>query len=127
MSGQPEPIWLSERVVLAVHDEQIKAHGGAPGLRDAGVLARPMNLAAYQGADLPALAATYAIAITRNHPFVEGNKRTAYVCLELFLALNRWMFPAPNEEAVINMLELAGGAATDEAFAAWVTRHAVPN
>ena len=84
-------VWLSQQIVLAIHDEQLAEHGGAAGVRDAGLLdsalARPLNRVAYGGPDIAELAALYALGIVRNHPFVDGNKRTGYVMLETFLEL----------------------------------------
>ncbi len=123
-------VWLSLDLVLAIHDEQIAEHGGAAGLRDAGLLesalARPLNLAAYNEPDIAELGATYALAIARNHPFIDGNKRTAYVALELFLALNGVAFPASDAEATITTLSMAAGDLDDATFIAWVRRHALP-
>lgn len=123
-------VWLSRDLVLAIHDEQIAEHGGAAGLRDAGLLesalARPLNLAAYGTPDIAELGATYALAIARNHPFIDGNKRTAYVALELFLALNGVAFPASDAEATLTTLAMAAGDLDDPTFIAWVRRHAQP-
>ncbi len=130
MSGDGEPVWLDRRLVLAIHSEQIAEHGGATGVREEGLpesaLARPQNHFAYTGASVPELAAIYALAIARNHPFIDGNKRTAYVALELFLAKNGHRFPASDAESVLTMLEMAAGDLSDEAFIAWVRRHATP-
>ena len=123
-------IWLSRRVILAIHDEQLAAHGGASGLRDAtlldSALARPQNRLAYGEPDLAELAALQAIAIARNHPFVDGNKRTAYVALELFLAANGHGFAASDAEAVVMTLAMAAGDFPDAEFIAWVRNHANP-
>ena len=123
-------IWLSRQIVLAVHDEQLGEHGGASGIRDEGLLesalARPLNLAGYGEPDVVELAATYAIAIARNHPFVDGNKRTAYVAMVLFLSLNGLAFrPADQAAAVITMLNMAAGDISDEDFTLWVRANAV--
>jgi len=121
-------VWLSRELVLAIHDEQLAEHGGATGTRDEGLLesalARPMNRANYGDPDLAELAAVYAIAIAHNHPFVDGNKRTAYVVLETFLALSGFVFAASDEEAVLTTLAMAAGDIDDEAFIAWVRAHA---
>lgn len=121
-------VWLSRNLVLAIHDEQIAEHGGGAGLRDAGllesVLARPLNLTSYGEPDTVELGATYALAIARNHPFIDGNKRTAYVALELFLALNGIAFPVSDAEAVVATLAMAAGDLDDAAFIAWVRHHA---
>jgi death-on-curing protein len=123
-------IWLSRQLVLAIHDEQLAEHGGAMGLRDDGLLdsalARPLNRAGYGEPDVAELAALYAIAIARNHPFVDGNKRSAWSALVTFLALNGVEFSPPEVEATVNMLRLAGGDLSDDEFTAWVRLHARP-
>lgn len=122
-------VWLSREIVLAIHDEQLAEHGGATGLRDAGLpesaLARPLNHASYAEPDIAEFAALYALGIVRNHPFVDGNKRTGYVTLETFLELNGAMFPVNDEDAVISMLNLAASDTTDDEFIDWVHSHAV--
>ncbi len=123
-------VWLSRDLVLAIHAEQLARHGGAAGLRDTGLLesalARPFNLAAYNEPDIAELGATYAIAIARNHPFIDGNKRAAFMALVLFLALNGTAFDPPEVEATITMLSMAAGDVDDPTFIAWVRRHAQP-
>ncbi|MBI5440710.1 MAG: type II toxin-antitoxin system death-on-curing family toxin [Deltaproteobacteria bacterium] len=108
-----EPVWLLEETILAVHDAQIGEHGGPVGLRDRGLLesalARPRNLFAYQGASLFQLAAAYGAGIVRNHPFVDGNKRTAYVATRLFLLMNGFDMTAEARERVITFMRLAAG------------------
>lgn len=122
--------WVRSSVILAVHDEQIAEHGGAEGLRDAGLLesalARPLQLAAYGDPDAADLAAAYAFGIARNHPFVDGNKRTAFVAMELFLALNGYCLNAGDADCVVTMLSLAAGEIDEAAFAEWVRRHVLP-
>ena len=119
-------VWLTRDVLLAVHDEQIAEHGGAAGVRDMGLLesalARPRTHAEYGGADVAELGALYALAIARNHPFVDGNKRTAFVALEVFLALNGFFLAAGDAEATVMMLEMAAGAVGDGVFVGWVKR-----
>lgn len=123
-------IWIDPSVVLAIHDEQLAEHGGATGVRDAGLLdsalSRPQNLAAYGDPDHAGLAAAYAYGIARNHPFVDGNKRTAFVAAELFLALNGFELTAEDTDCVLTMLALAAGELDEAAFAAWLRRHAQP-
>ena len=108
-----EPTWVDRRIVLAIHDEQIAEHGGQPGLRDGGLLdsalARPRNRLAYAGAELPALAAEYAFGIIRDHPFLDGNKRTALVVSELFLALNGHELWPDDGVCVLVFLRVAAG------------------
>jgi death-on-curing protein len=117
-------VWLSRDLILAIHDEQIAEHGGASGIRDAGLLesalARPLNAAGYGTPDLAELGAAYAHGICRNHPFVDGNKRTAFVALELFLSLNGVDLTVPDADAVLTMLRLAAGETDETAFADWV-------
>ena len=121
-------VWLSKQTVLAIHDEQLAEHGGAAGIRDDGLLesalARPLNRASYREPDIAELAALYAIAIAQNHPFLDGNKRTAYVTLETFLELNGLRFPVSDTQAVIAMLSLAAGDTSDDEFTDWVRAHA---
>jgi death-on-curing protein len=117
-------VWLSEQLILAIHDEQLAEHGGSPGLRDPGLLdsalARPLNRAGYGEPDTAELAALYALAIARNHPFIDGNKRTAFVALELFLRLNGCRFTAGDADAVVTTLAMAAGELPDAEFTAWV-------
>ncbi len=117
-------IWISPSVIHAVHDEQLSEHGGSSGLRDAGLLesalARPQQLAAYGQPDAAALAASYGFGLAKNHPFVDGNKRTAFVAVELFLALNGWSFEATDAECVMAMLQLAASECSEDQFAEWV-------
>lgn len=123
-------VWLDRRLIQAIHLEQLREHGGAPGLRDEGLLesalARPLNRAGYGDPDLAELAALYALAIARNHPFIDGNKRTAYVALELFLDLNGVDFTAADADAVVTMLQMAAGDMLEDEFTAWVRAHARP-
>ena len=122
--------WIDTSVVLAIHDEQLAEHGGAAGIRDPGLLdsalGRPRNLAAYADPDHADLAAAYAYGIARNHPFVDGNKRTAFVAAELFLALNGFELAAEDTDCVLTMLALAAGELDEAAFAAWIRAHAQP-
>jgi death-on-curing protein len=120
-------IWLSGRLVLTMHRKALARHGGADGVRDPGLLesalARPLNRAAYGDPDPLQLAALYAIAIARNHPFIDGNKRTAYLALEVFLALNGLALTATDAESVVAMLAMAAGTMTDDEFILWVREH----
>jgi death-on-curing protein len=123
-------VWLSRDLILAIHDEQLAEHGGPTGLRDAGLLdsalARPLNRAGYAEPDVSELAAVYALAIARKHPFVDGNKRTAFVALELFLRLNGRLFTATDAQAVVMTLAMAAGEVDDAEFTAWVRLHTAP-
>lgn len=122
-------VWVDGAVLQAVHDEQLAEHGGPAGLRDGGLLesalARPQHLAAYEQPDAAALAAALGWGIARNHPFVDGNKRTAFVATELFLALNGHDLNATDAECVLAMLAVASGEMGEEAFAAWLRAHTV--
>ena len=119
-------IWIDARAIVAIHDEQLAEHGGAAGTRDQGLLAsalsRPINLAAYEKPDAAALAASYAVGLAKNHPFVDGNKRTAFVALELFLALNGFELNASDVDCVLTMLAVASGEMDETMLADWI-RH----
>lgn len=122
-----EPVWVELDVVLAIHDEQIAEHGGGSGIRDRGllesVLARPRNQFAYGERSLARLAAQYAFGLSRNHPFVDGNKRTSLALLELLLLLNGHDLTATDAECVTTFLALAAGDVTEDQLAAWVADH----
>jgi death-on-curing protein len=122
-----EPVWLRRDVILAVHDEQLAEHGGAHGLRDGGLLdsalARPQHLLSYGDPDVSELAAAYGWGIARNHPFVDGNKRTALVAAELFLVLNGYELLADDADCVVTMLSVAAGEMAEDDFAAWIRGH----
>ena len=119
----PDWRWLREEVAFALHAEQLAEHGGAAGVRDVGLLqsalARPENLATYGGPDAAALAAAYAFGIARNHPFTDGNKRTAAVTALLFLIHNGIGFRISEAELVVMTLALAAGELTEDEVAAW--------
>jgi death on curing protein len=119
--------WIDQRVLEAVHDEQLAEHGGAAGVRDIGLfesaLARPRQLAAYGEPEVADLAAAYGFGIARNHPFVDGNKRTAFVAIELFLLLNGWELQASDEDCVLTTLALAEGSLTESSLADWIQSH----
>ncbi len=117
--------WLDERDALAVHDRSLLLHGGAAGLRDAGLLAsalaRPRQLQAYgEDVDVVDLAAAYTAGLVRNHPFVDGNKRTGFVIGILFLELNGARFSASEEAATQAVLGLASGTVDDAGYAAFL-------
>jgi len=117
-------VWIDNEVVYAVHDEQLDEHGGLSGVRDAGLfdsaLDRPKNLAAYESPDAADLAACYGYGLAKNHPFIDGNKRTAYVLVELFLALNGYQLISSDADSVITMLGVASGQMTERQFAQWI-------
>lgn len=122
--------WIEKDTILAIHEIQIAEHGGAIGLRDEGLLesalARPKNVAAYGSEDIHLIAAAYAFGVSRNHPFVDGNKRTALVLCELFLELNGQRLMASDRETLIKMISLAAGDLTEEEFAAWLRAECRP-
>jgi death on curing protein len=120
-------LWLDADVLRAVHEEQLSEHGGAPGTRDEGLfesaLARPLHLAAYGSPDAADLAAAYGFELARNHPFIDGNKRTAFVAVELFLELNGHELVAADADCVLTMLAVAAGQMDEPAFARWLRQH----
>src|ERR1700742_3776393 len=117
-------IWLDAKVLLVAHDMQIREHGGAEGLRDAGLfesaLARPQNLAVYGEPDAAALAAAYGFGLAKNHGFVDGNKRTAWVVARLFLADNGYRLRFEKADAIRAIEALAGGTLDEAQFALWI-------
>lgn len=120
----------SRAVLLLLHEESLAEHGGAPGLRDEGLLdsalGRPQNLLADGQADAAALAASYGYGLARNHPFVDGNKRTAFLAVGLFLALNGMRLTATQAEATLTMLAVAAGEMPEADFAEWIREHSAP-
>lgn len=126
-----EPIWVLRSVIDAMHDMQLAEHGGSPGLRDEGLLdsalARPKNLHAHGEADLCAHAAAYAFGIGKNHPFIDGNKRTAFLAAYVFLGLNGLELTASEHDVVEKMLDLTGGGLTEQAFATWLRENTRAN
>lgn len=119
----PQWIWVAPAVAIAAHAEQLAEHGGGEGVRDLGALesamARPQNLALYGQPDAAALAAAYAFGIARNHPFVDGNKRTAAVVSETFLMLNGFQLVAGDAELAVAFVELAAGELSEVEMAEW--------
>jgi death-on-curing protein len=124
-----EWIWIGVEVAIAAHAEQLAEHGGGEGVRDQALLesamARPRNLAAYGEPDAAALAGAYAYGIARNHPFVDGNKRTAAVISETFLVRNGYRLTASDAELVVAFLALAAGEFSEEEIADWFRERAV--
>lgn len=124
MTSKPtEPAWLDAKIALAVHDRQLAEHGGGTGIRDEGMLesalARSVNRWTYGEKDPASLAAAYAFGIARNHPFVDGNKRTAWVLARLFLALNNVVLKFEPDDAIRTVLALAAGELNEEEMADW--------
>ena len=122
-------VWIATEVALAAHAEQLTEHGGGDGIRDAGMLdsamARPRNLADYGEPDVADLAAAYAYGIARNHPFVDGNKRTAAVISETFLMLNGQSLQATDAQLVVAFVALAAGELPEDELADWFLQHLV--
>lgn len=122
-------VWIPQSIILAVHNEQLAEHGGLIGMRDLGLLesalSRPAHLATYGQPDVAKLAASYGYGIARNHPFIDGNKRTAFVATLLFLALNHYDFASNDMDKVLTMLKVAAGEISEEAFAEWIRLHLV--
>lgn len=118
-----EWIWVFEPIALAMHQEQLAEHGGGEGVRDVGLfesaMARPQNLAVYGKPGAAELAASYAFGIARNHPFVDGNKRTAAAVSETFLRLNGYALTASDAEVVVTFVALAAGELSEEELADW--------
>jgi len=122
--------WIAKATILGVHSAQLAEHGGIEGIRDEGLLdsalARPELKVQYGEADVALLAAAYAYGIARNPPFLDGNKRTAYVAMELFLMKNGMVLTASDEESVLTFLKLAAGEMPEEELAAWIRQNSVP-
>jgi len=122
------PIWIDKRALLLLHRESLAQFGGASGLRDEGLLdsalARPVNKHAYEGCrDVAVLAAAYGFALARNHAFVDGNKRVAFLAVGVFLAINAYGLSATPLEAIDAVLALASGEMDEAAFAEWIRDH----
>ena len=123
--------WITKSALMLLHGESLATHGGGEGLRDEGLLdsalARPLNLLAYAAVDAPpgvaALAASYTVGLAKNHPFVDGNKRAAFLATGLFLYLNGYRLEASQSDATVTMLAVATGDITEDAFADWLRTH----
>ncbi|MCA1978293.1 MAG: type II toxin-antitoxin system death-on-curing family toxin [Thiobacillus sp.] len=132
MSSNPAKgwVWLDRAVLIAAHDEQLAEHGGAAGFRDEGLfesaLEHPVNLAACETPDVAALASSYAVALAKNHPFIDGNKRTAFVAMEVFLLLSGHELTASDAECVLAMLNVAAGEWDEATLAAWLRESLAP-
>ena len=122
--------WIDKRALLLLHNETLAEHGGAAGIRDEGLLdsalARPLNLAAYGEPDFADLAASYGFGLAKNHAFIDGNKRAAFLAVGLFLALNGYRLKATQVEATLTMLAVAAGDMEESAFADWLRAHSGP-
>ena len=125
-----EPIWLTRAILEAIHNDQIREHGGSPGIRDPSLLdsaiARPQNTWEYDAnSDLAALAADYGFGIAKNHPFVDGNKRVAFIATNVFLLLNGHEIETSEPEVVNTILRLADGRLSRNKYAAWIRENLV--
>lgn len=122
-------LWLDASVLLMVHDEQLVEHGGISGVRDMGMfesaLAKPQNLAVYGVPDFAELAASYGLGLAKNHPFFDGNKRTAFIAVDLFLQLNGYQLIADDAKCVLTMLAVAAGEVDEVSFASWIRQNSV--
>ena len=122
--------WINRQVLLLLHDESLAEHGGASGLRDEGLLesalARPLNLALYDEPDVASLAASYGLGLAKNHAFVDGNKRAAFLAVGLFLGLNGYRLHATQADATLTVLSVAAGEMDEDEFAQWIRIHIKP-
>ncbi len=122
-----EPIWLSAKIIKAIQLDQLKQHGGSVGIRDENLLsaslARPLHLYNYTSPSLCELAAAYGFAITKNHPFIDGNKRTAFMAMYVFLGLNNYELDAPQSEVVLIMEKLAESQESQESLSIWLEKY----
>lgn len=122
--------WVNRQVLLLLHDESLAEHGGASGLRDEGLLesalARPVNLTLYAEPDVADLAAAHGVGLAKNHAFIDGNKRAAFLAVGLFLALNGYRLSATQADATLIMLSLASGGLPEAAFANWIRENLQP-
>lgn len=119
--------WVDKQALLLLHDESLATHGGASGVRDEGLLdsalARPMNLVAYSQPDIAELAAAYASGLVRNHPFIDGNKRAAFLAVGMFLSINGYRLLSNQAAATVAVLALAASELDEAHFAAWLRQH----
>lgn len=119
--------WVNRQVLLLLHDESLAEHGGAAGIRDEGLLdsalARPRNIALYEQPDIASLAASYAVGLAKNHAFVDGNKRAAFLAVGLFLGVNGYRLQASQVDATLAVMAVAAGELDEPGFAAWVRTH----
>lgn len=124
-----EPIWMSEKIILAIHADQIVTHGGLIGLRDANLLgaslARPRHLWTYENPDIFELGAAYGYGLTKNHPFIDGNKRTAFMAMYTFLRLNCYRLEVAEAEVVSKMEQLASSLLSQKELAGWLRYNSI--
>jgi death on curing protein len=127
---RPEPRWLSRVVIDAIHHDQLREHGGLPGVRDENVLesalARPQHKWHYgEKTDIPTLAAAYGFGLARNHPYRDGNKRIAFLAMVTFCGINGYDLEATDAEVIGEMLALAEGRVSEEDLVGWIRQHIV--
>ena len=122
--------WIDQRLLMLLHDESLAEHGGAAGIRDLGLLesalARPLNLLAYGEPDAADLAAAYGVGLAKNHAFVDGNKRAAFLSVGLFLALNGFRLIASQADATLTILAVASSEMDETGFASWIRANSEP-
>lgn len=122
--------WVNRQVLILLHDESLAEHGGAPGVRDEGLLdsalTRPLNLALYGQPDLADLAASYCVGLAKNHAFVDGNKRAAFLAVGMFLAVNGYRLRATQADATLTVIDVAAGVMDEATFAQWIRDHIQP-
>ena len=122
--------WVNRQVLLLLHEESLAEHGGAPGLRDGGLLdsalARPLNLALYDDPDVADLAAAYGVGLAKNHAFVDGKKGAAFLVLGMFLALNGHRLRDTQVEPTLTMLAVAAGDINEKVLSQWIRDHMEP-
>jgi death-on-curing protein len=126
----PETVWIEKQALILLHNISLAEHGGSPGLRDEGLLdsalARPQNLVAYGEPDIAALAASYGYGLAKNHPFIDGNKRAAFLGIGLCLDLNGLALEVEQPEAIATIFALAAGELSENELAAWIRERATP-
>ncbi len=119
--------WVDKRLLLVLHDESLALHGGLSGIRDEGLLdsalARPEHLAVYGQPDIADLAASYGVGLAKNHPFVDGNKRAAFLAVGLFLMINGRKLTASQVDATLTILAVAAGEMEEAGLAEWVRQN----
>ncbi len=122
--------WVDRNILLLLHDESLASHGGASGIRDEGLLdsalSRPLNLALYGEPDIADLAASYAFGLAKNHPFVDGNKRAAFLSIGLFLYMNGKILMASQTDATLTIMAVAAGERTETDLAIWIRNYLAP-
>jgi death-on-curing protein len=122
--------WVNRQVLLLLHDESLAEHGGAAGVRDEGLLdsalARPLNLALYEQPDVAQLAASYGVALAKNHAFIDGNKRAAFLAIGLFLAVNGHRLRTTQADATLTVMDVAAGLTDEVALTQWIRTHIEP-